>query len=285
MRRKLLQSLALSMALALSAPIDTEAPAHADDYIGPVTYTVEPFLGGSFGANVTQQQFGGRYCPCVAIPYTADGFHNDEGVNAIRTVAGQLMKPGDRLMGFSLGVQVISLYLAHNELPSGVSVLLAGDTFARNQELIDQDAGIPWDIDTPVTMVVNEYDGWSDKPTNTKAPGYWLALQNAVAGTQRLHYYANTDLDAPENVTTKRGNITAKLVPTQYLPANYYLRGWADTIANALDNASRDVIDAAYDRPHSSPEARLAATNQQVPQPNPAWKKAAEPAAGTKGRK
>jgi hypothetical protein len=40
----------------------------------PVTYTVEPFdMDGVYGITmaVTQLQFGGRYCPCVKVPYPA----------------------------------------------------------------------------------------------------------------------------------------------------------------------------------------------------------------------
>lgn len=238
------------------------APAHADD---PVTYTVEPFdYDGVFGITmtVTQNQFGGRYCPCVKIPYPADGFHNQQGADNIAKIP---FKDGDTLMGFSLGVQVISLFLAQHSLPDGVKVLLAGDTFARNQQLVDQGQGIPWDISNPVTMVVNEYDGWSDQATNTSAPGYWAAMWNAMAGTQRLHYYANANPDDPANVITQRGNITSILIPTAKMPNG--------------NEASRAGIDRAYDRPGSTPQQRAAAAAQQVPYPNPAWPSKPEPAA------
>lgn len=257
----------------------TSLPA---DPTRPTTWTVEPFdMDGTLGItlSVTQLQFGGRYCPCIKIPYPADGFHNQAGADAIAKVAATLMQPGDTLMGFSLGVQVISLYLAQNTLPNGVRVLLAGDTFDRNQELVDVNQGIPWDITNQVTMVANEYDGWSDKPSKNDSPNYGLATQNATAGTQRLHYYAKTNPDDPANVVTKRGNITAVLVPTQHLPQNYWLRGWANGSADALDAKQRPLIDSAYDRPGSSPEQRLAAASQQVPQPNPAWANKPEPAA------
>ena len=126
---------------------------------GPITYTVEPFdMDGVAGITmtVTQLQFGGKYCPCVKIAYPADGLHNQQGADAIAKVP---FKSGDTLMGFSLGVQVISLFLAQHTLPAGVKVLLAGDTLARNQVLVDQKQGIPWDIANPVTMVVNELTG------------------------------------------------------------------------------------------------------------------------------
>ena len=73
------------------------------------TYTLEPFDYDDVGRttmNITQQQLGGTLCPCVKIPYPADGFHNAQGVAAI---AKTPLQSGDTVMGFSLGSQVIAL--------------------------------------------------------------------------------------------------------------------------------------------------------------------------------
>lgn len=271
-----MRSFALSIVLLVA--MLTAPPAHADE---PTTYTVEPFdFDGVFGItmSVTQLQFGGRYCPCVKIPYPADGWHNQQGADTIAKVP---FKAGDTLMGFSLGVQVISLFLAQHTLPPGVKVLLAGDTFARNQELVSKGQGIPWDIANPVTMVVNEYDGWSDAPTRRGSPNFGLSNMNAVAGTQRLHYYANAVVDDPANTVTRRGNITAVLIPTVNLPNNAWMRGWADGWADSLDAQQRTAIDEAYDRPGSTPAQRSAPSvaAQQVPQPNPPWESKPQPVA------
>lgn len=242
-------------------------PAPARAASGPITYTVEPFdYDGVFGINlaVTQLQFGGRYCPCMKIPYPADGFHNQQGADAIAKVA-PAMRPGDRLMGFSLGSQVVALFLSQHTLPPGVSVVLAGWTLDHNDAMVAQGQGIPWSIANAVTIVANEYDGWSDSPTNTAAPGYWTALWNAGIGTQRLHYYANAKPDDPANVITRRGNITAVLIPTSKMPNG--------------NEASRAEVDQAYDRPGSTPKQRAAAASQQVPYPNPPWPSKPEPAA------
>lgn len=251
------------------------APAHAG---APVTYTVEPFDfdGVTTHMTVTQDQFGGRMCPCLKIPYPADGMHNQQGVDAIAKVP---FKAGDRLMGFSLGSQVVALFLSQHTLPAGVKVLLAGWTLAHNAAMVAQGQGIPWNIANQVTIVVNEFDGWSDEPTKSHSPGYGMAVQNAEAGTQKLHYYANANPDDPANVVTHRGNITAVLIPTQHLPQNDYLRGWANAIADYLDAQQRPLIDEAYDRPGSTPQQRSAAASQQVPQPNPPWPSKPEPAA------
>lgn len=231
----------------------------------PITYTVEPFdYDGVFGINlaVTQLQFGGRYCPCEKIAYPADGFHNQQGADAIAKIP---FKSGDRLMGFSLGSQVVALSLSQHTLPAGVSVVLAGWTMDHNDAMVAQGQGIPWDIANPVTIVANEYDGWSDSPTNTAAPGYWAALWNAGIGTQRLHYYAKANPDDPANVITRRGNITAVLIPTAKMPNG--------------NEASRAEVDEAYDRPGSTPKQRSAAASQQVPYPNPPWPSKPEPSA------
>jgi hypothetical protein len=156
---------------------------------------------------------------------------------------------------------------------------LAGDTFARNQQLVAQGQGIPWGIDNPVTMVVNEYDGWSDAPTKPGAAGYSLAWLTAGAGTQILHYYANANPDDPANVVTQVGNIKAVLIPTQHLPQNAYLRAVGIAPSDAQEAAQRVQIDAAYDRPGSTPTRQRAAAAQQVPFPNPPWPSKPEPAA------
>lgn len=257
----------------------TTTAAHAG---GPITYTVEPFdMDGTLGITmtVTQDQFGGKMCPCVKIRYPADGMHNQQGVDAIKQAIAK-MKPGDTLMGFSLGSQVIALALSQLTLPPGVKVLLAGWTLTHNAQMVAKGQGIPVDIANPVTIVANEYDGWSDSPDLTSNANYNLANTNAVAGTQRLHYYANADVNNPANVVTHLGNITAILIPTQHLPQNDYLRGWDDAGADALDASQRSLINLAYSRQASTAAQQAAATAEQVPQPNPAWAQNPEPVLG-----
>jgi hypothetical protein len=280
----------LLVAAALAACATTTPPKPATDTApttttvnpsGATTYTVEPFdydqtMGITF--NVTQLQFGGRYCPCVKIPYPADGLHNQQGADAIwAAVQKGIIKPGDTLMGFSLGVQVISLFLSQHQLPAGVNVVLAGDTYAQNVRYGTN--SIPLNIANSVTMVANEFDGWSDSPDLTTNPNYSLANANAVAGTQRLHYYANANPADPANVVEQHGNIKTVLIPTQHLPQNDYLRGWADSTADTLDAQQRPLVNQAYSRHTPSTDQLHNATVQQVPQPNPAWPNKPEPAA------
>jgi pimeloyl-ACP methyl ester carboxylesterase len=230
-------------------------PAVAD--AAGVTYTVEPFdLDGVGGItfSVTQNQLGGTLCPCVKVPYPADGLHNDAGVAAL---ADAPLHSGDTVLGFSLGSQVISLYLAQHTPPPGVRFVLLGDTFARNDQLVAAGQGIPADVANKVVLVARQYDGWSDFPTNTASPNYQLAMQNAEMGAASIHDYVNARLDDPANVVTTRGNITSVLIPTQHLPLN-------NRRADGSDAEQRPLIDGAYDRPGPTPNQLAASTGEQV---------------------
>jgi hypothetical protein len=236
------------MASVIVALMMNPAVANAD----AVTYTVEPFdLDGVGGItfSVTQTQLGGALCPCVKVPYPADGLHNDAGVAAL---ANAPLQSGDTVLGFSLGSQVISAYLAQHTPPPGVRFVLLGDTFARNDQFVAAGQGIPADIANKVILVARQYDGWSDSPT-TASPNYGLAMQNAQAGAATIHDYVNARLDDPANVVTTRGNITWVLIPTQHLPLN-----------NGLDAQQRPLIDSAYDRPGPTPDQLAASTGEQV---------------------
>lgn len=230
-----------------------------------VTYTVEPFdYDGVRGMSmsVAKTQLGGTLCPCVKVRYPADGQHNDQGVAAL---AATPLHSGDTVLGFSLGSQVISLYLAQYTPPPGVRFVLLGDTFARNDQLVSQHQGVPANIANQVILVARQYDGWSDYPTKLGSPNYQLALQNSQYGAAYIHNYVNVRLDDPSNVVTTRGNITAILVPTQHLPLNDTKR-WSGQSAQAdqLDAQQRPLIDSAYDRPSPTPDQLAASTSQQA---------------------
>lgn len=230
-----------------------------------VTYTVEPFdYDGVSGItmSVTRTELGGTLCPCVKVPYPADGQHNDQGVAAL---AATPMQSGDTVVGFSLGAQVVSLYLAQHTPPPGVRFVLLGDTFARNDKLVSEGQGVPANIANQVILMARQYDGWSDYPTDLSSPNYQLALQNSQYGASYIHNYVNARLDDPSNVVTTRGNITALLVPTQHLPLNDHKR-WSGQTAQAdqLDAQQRPLIDSAYSRPGPTPAQLAASTAQQA---------------------
>lgn len=245
------------------------APVHAD----PTTYTVEPFdLDGVvafWNPTITQLQLGGSECPCEKVQYPSTGLpaDNQKGADQIWALVQQgTIKPGDTVMGFSLGTQVVSLFMSQHPLPAGVRVVLCGDTFWRNQQFVNSGVGIPWDTPTSVTMIANEYDGWSDEPDQTSAPGYWTAMLNASIGSQQVHNYVAAQPAAAANVVQTRGNFTAILIPNQKLPLG--------------DESQRPDIDGAYSRAAPSPQQLEDSGGEQVPGPMEI-SQAAEPAAGT----
>jgi PE-PPE domain len=257
---KILARQLVASAGVIAAMTTTVAVAHADG----VTYTIEPFDYDSvahMNMSVTEKQLGGTLCPCVKVPYPADGFHNDAGVAAL---AGTALHSGDTVAGFSLGAQVISLYLAQKTPPPGVRFVLLGDTFARNDQLVSMGQGIPAGIANQVLLVARQYDGWSDSPTVSNSPGYQLATQNAQLGAATIHDYVKAHLDDPANVVTTRGNIKAILIPTQHLPLNAMKRmTGSDPAADELDAQQRPLIDSAYERPSPTPEQLAASTGEQ----------------------
>jgi hypothetical protein len=232
---------------------------------GGTTYTLEPFDYddvGSITMNITQQQLGGTLCPCVKIPYPADGLHNAQGVAAI---AKTPLQAGDTVMGFSLGAQVVALYLAQNTPPPGVRFVLLGDTLYHNSQIVALGQGVPPNIANQVILMARQYDGWSDYPQLTTSPGFALSWENSQMGAALIHNYVNARLNNSANVQTTQGNITALLVPTQNLPLNDEQRLLGISVtANALDAKERPTIDSAYSRPGPTAAQLAASTSEQA---------------------
>jgi len=265
----------LAAAVATGSVLLTASPAAS-----AMTYTLEPTdLDGVAGivVNVTQQQLGGTLCPCTKIPYPADGLHIAQGVAALESAP---LEAGDIVLGYSGGSVVISAYLNSHTPPPGVKFVLLGDTSNPNGKFVATGllslfgGGIPLDTPNPVTIISRQYDGWADWPNNFLAPGYVLAVMNAVYGANTIHndYTEASLLNNGANVTWTQGNITYELVPTQKLPINLGFRyiglGW---VADALDALERPLIDAAYTNRPSPTAAQLAASTSEqaiVPSPN-----------------
>ena len=229
------------------------------------TYTLEPFDYDDVGSttmNITQQQLGGTLCPCVKVPYPADGFHNAAGVAALAKTPFQ---SGDTVMGFSLGAQVVALYLAQNRPPPGVRFVLLGDTFNHNDQMVFLGQGVPANIANQVILMARQYDGWTDYPSVTPSPNFSLSWQNSQMGAAMIHDYVNARLNNSANVVTTRGNITALLVPTQHLPLNDMQRlFWPSPTADALDTKERPLVDNAYSRPGPTAAQLAASTSEQA---------------------
>jgi PE-PPE domain len=231
-----------------------------------VTYTLESYdfddVAG-ISVSITQTEFGGTLCPCVKVRYPADGLQNAQGVAAI---ANTPLQSGDTVMGFSLGAQVISQYLAQYTPPPGVRFILIGETPTHNAYLASIGQGVPANIANQVIMVVRQYDGWTDYPTNYFNRNYSLAIQNAQSGAENIHNYVTAQLNNPANVVTTQGNIIAVMIPTQHLPLNDWRRQWGQAAqADQLDAQERPLIDSAYNRLVPTPAQLAAATAEQVP--------------------
>ena len=269
MKKSLLAAAAATGSVLLTAP-----------GAGAMTYTLEPgdFDGVIPGINInlTQQQLGGTLCPCTKIPYPAAYVSNQQGVTAITQTP---LMPGDTVLGYSLGSVVISTSLANNTPPPGVKFILLGNTSSFNGlfaaiGLLPLLGGIPADTPNPVTSISRQYDGWADLPNNMMAPGYLLAMMNAMKGELTVHidYTEASLLNNPANVTWTEGNITYQLVPTQNLPID---QGWRDIglgfVADTLDAMLRPMIDAAYtNRPNPTAAQLAASASVQAKFPPPA---------------
>lgn len=232
----------------------------------PVTFTLEPLSFDGvldiWYSECTRQQLRGALAPYVKVPYQATGLGGDVRAGA-ETIAEWIERgsihEGDTVEGFSLGTQTVMYYLSQYRPPPGIKFVLVGCTFTRNQELLDYGSwfwgtgGVPWNIDNQVTMIAREFDGYSDKPDVEDAEGYDLANRIARDGRWTQHDYISVEpvVASRAHVVDVRGNITAVLVPTQWLP-------------HYASEDDREAINAAYSGPRPSAAQRAAATEEQV---------------------
>lgn len=105
----------------------------------------------------------------------------------------------------------------------------------------------PTDSGYTVIEVAREYDMQADFPTYL---GNWAAVVNAYSGYWGVHTdYVNVDLRDPNNLVTQVGGTTFVLVPTEHLPMLQPLRWFGQTtLADALDDLWKPIVDAGYDR-------------------------------------
>ena len=108
------------------------------------------------------------------------------------------------------------------------------------------------------TIVVGEYDGWSDPPDR---PWNLVASANALAGIVYVHgppsFTANVNALTPTSEvprTAEHGKLTTYLVPTENLPLTQVFRdaGVPDALVDKADDVLRPIVDAGYVR-HDKP--------------------------------
>ncbi|RDH77241.1 alpha/beta fold hydrolase [Mycolicibacterium moriokaense] len=110
-------------------------------------------------------------------------------------------------------------------------------------------ADLPYDT----TVVIGEYDGWSDPPDR---PWNLVSSANALAGIVYVHgppsFTADVSGLTPEVDSTT--HVTTYLVPTEHLPLTQVFRdvGVPDALVDQADDVLRPVVDAGYVR-HDQP--------------------------------
>ena len=110
----------------------------------------------------------------------------------------------------------------------------------------------------PTTLVIGEYDGWSDPPDR---PWNLVSLLNSVLGALFFVHGQTSLIDPadvpPENITVERnskgGTVTTYFVPTEHLPLTQVLRLVVPAaLVDILDSVLRPIVDAGYHR-HDQP--------------------------------
>ncbi|HKV22661.1 MAG TPA: PE-PPE domain-containing protein [Mycobacterium sp.] len=98
------------------------------------------------------------------------------------------------------------------------------------------------------TIVVGEYDGWSDPPDR---PWNLVSSANAMLGIAYVHgppsFTANVEDLTP---VSENGNVTTYLLPTENLPLTQVFRdvGVPDALVDKADEVLRPIVDAGYVR-------------------------------------
>jgi pimeloyl-ACP methyl ester carboxylesterase len=108
------------------------------------------------------------------------------------------------------------------------------------------------------TIVIGEYDGWSDPPDR---PWNFVSAANALAGIAYVHgppsFTADVSGLTPESEIdgdAEHGSVTTYLLPTKNLPLTQVFRdvGVPDALVDKADEVLRPVVDAGYVR-HDQP--------------------------------
>ncbi len=110
-----------------------------------------------------------------------------------------------------------------------------------------------------VIDVTRQYDSAADYPTNIFSPGYSWALGNLYSSFFLTHLkYDEVDIDDPNNYKWTENGVEYVFNPTENLPMLEGLR-WsgADSIADALQDPLKNLIESAYDRSDLPPGAGL----------------------------
>ncbi|MEB3049093.1 PE-PPE domain-containing protein [Mycolicibacter sp. MYC123] len=93
--------------------------------------------------------------------------------------------------------------------------------------------GVPPNTPFAVTDVCRQYDGMADFPNRPAAQVSWLAVCNALVGLVTVHNnYFRVNLESPDNLRVRRGNVSYVLCPTrrrrrQRIEGSYDRSAWS----------------------------------------------------------
>jgi pimeloyl-ACP methyl ester carboxylesterase len=183
----------------------------------------------------------------------------DETVSAVNGSSGKVV-----IIGESMGSMVAwraAAELAEADPTKDIEVVLIASPDVGVSEYFREGTYIPilnYRISrvaqTPykTTIVVGEYDGWSDPPDR---PWNLVSSANAIMGIAYVHgppsFTANVEGLTP---ASENGNVTTYLLPTENLPLTQVFRdvGVPDALVDRADEVLRPIVDAGYVR-HDEP--------------------------------
>lgn len=189
--------------------------------------------------------------PKICTPIAYPSFVTASGVARLDAVLKGGVPPGTVIYAYSNGAQVATHWMTEHArdpgVPSADSVtfVLMGNSL-RAHGGVDAELGISKPSQYQVIDIAREYDPVADYPDDHFN---FLAVANALAGSQSLHDYRPVDINDPNNIVWTEGNITYVLVPTENLPLLDGLRRIGLTkLADKMNAELKPKIDAAYDR-------------------------------------
>ncbi len=178
---------------------------------------------------------------------------------SVLTVALWLAPSPTTVVGFSQGSLIATEWLRGNDgrwgapSPEDLSFVLVANPLRKYGGLRPA-----YEIDEPtpdtryeVLDIAIEYDGVADLPDNLLN---FLAVANALAGSQYVHIYgySDVDLENAEKLVWKDGNTTYVLIRNENIPLLEPMRELGlGALADILNDPLKAMIDSAYDRDYS----------------------------------
>ena len=140
--------------------------------------------------------------------------------------------------------KVSFLLLANPEQPFH-GIYQADPKLVRFMKLPDYGGvGVPAGTRFAVTDICRQYDGMADFPNKPAAQVDSLAVRNAMLGLVTVHNnYFRLDVDSPDNLRVRRGNVSYVLAPTRVPPACRL-----SALRPARLEQQRRRIESSYDR-------------------------------------